>query len=198
MTVPWTFQVLLTMGSKIYHFEEDIKPDGTIHIDWKIAPDKDFMNDLSDDTRIKSHAVLRIYSEHTIVKPEQQKPATQTLNQGYYDTPDSKFCYLLGCEAIDIAALMQHSIDVNSGKVDHLRQREYDFPVQTNFCNTFCVCTVVPFETKPTFAEMQQMQLDLNIFRGGLAAYEKEEADAKLKNREPVHTDHAFMPSVLR
>lgn len=182
------------MGSKIYHFEEDIKPDGTIHIDWKFVPGEDFKDDLSDDTRIKSHAVLRIYSEHTMVK--QPEEGLQT-GQGY-DTPNSKFCYLLGCEAVDLATLMQHSIDVNTGKVDHLRQREYDFPVQTNFCNTFCICTVIPFETKPTFAEIQQMQQDLNLFRGGLAAYEREEAASKQERREPVHTDHPFMPSALR
>lgn len=209
-------KVLITMGAKIYHFEKDIDPrDGTIDIDWEFAPAKEFHDDPSDETRIKSHAVLRIYSEHTLVKPDDTPPTGS-----YYDTPDSKFCYLLGCEIIDLRSLMQRSIDVNgtneimdltspmqqqgintSGdatKVDHAKQREYDFAVQTNFCNTFCICSVVPFSNKLSHAELQQMQADLDSFHVGLKAYEQEEAAAKKQKRQAVHDGHPFKPSVLR
>jgi len=211
-------KVLITMGAKIYHFEKDIDPrDGTIDIDWEFAPAKEFHDDPSDETRIKSHAVLRIYSEHTLVKPD-DTPATGS----YYDTPDSKFCYLLGCEIIDLKSLMQRSIDVNrtneiigltslvqqqqqgietSGdatKADYAKQREYDFAVQTNFCNTFCICSVVPFSNKLSHAELQKMQEDLDSFHMGLKAYEQEEAAAKKEKRHAVHDHHSFKPSVLR
>lgn len=213
-------KVLITMGAKIYHFEKDIDPrDGTIDIDWEFSPAEEFRKDLSDRTRIKSHAVMRIYSEHTLVK-EDGDAGHATQPGSYYDTPDSKFCYLLGCEIIDLKSLMQRSIDVNgsneimgltspvqqqgmatSGEATvahHAKQREYDFAVQTNFCNTFCICSVIPFPNKLSREELHQMQADLDLFHVGLKAYEQEEAAAKREKRQAVHDSHAFKPSVLR
>lgn len=46
--------------------------------------------------------------------------------------------------------------------------------------------------------ELQQMRNELDIFKGGIAAYEMEECASKRDGRVPVHTDHAFMPSPLR
>lgn len=193
-------KLLITMGSKILHFENNINPDGTIDVDWTFAPMPGCEDDLSDDTRIKSHAVLRIYSEHTMVPPTPDAPIIQTGGGmvQYYHTPDSKFCYLTGCTAIDLAALMQHSIDVTTGKVDHATQREYDFAVQTNFCTTFNVCTVLPLTCIKDPKEILEMQQDLDLFRGGIAAYEREASLAKKEKREAVHVDHDFMSSILR
>lgn len=143
-------KVQITMGGQMMHFEKDIDPrTGTVDIDWTLTP---LSSELCDETRVKSHAVLRIYTEHTN-SVEDRKPSTNPeMNSGAskYSTPESKFCYLTGCEAIHLPALMQHVIDVNTGKVDATKQREYDFAAQTNFCNTFNLCTVLPFDTPMT------------------------------------------------
>ena len=86
----------------------------------------------------------------------------------------------------------------SSVQIDDSKKREYDFPVQTNFCNTFCVCSVLPFETKLSHTEVLEMQQDIDIFRVGLAAYAREDAAAKLENRPAIHTNHVFKPSVFR
>lgn len=180
-------KVQATMGCDMGHFEKDIAPDGTVTIDWKISP----INRLKQQARIKSHAVLRIYTEHTTVQDDIDE-------KQQIDSPQHTFCYLTGCEAIDLTALMQHTIDVNTGKVNTDLDRDYDFAAQTNFCNTFNICTVVPFEQPLTQQEILQMKRNLDIFKGGIAAYEMEEAMAKKEKREPIHTNHAFMPSCLR
>jgi hypothetical protein len=41
-------------------------------------------------------------------------------------------------------SLMQHSIDVTSGKIKPSEYRDYDFALRTNFCNTFVVGSVLP------------------------------------------------------
>jgi hypothetical protein len=186
-------KVLITMGAQIMHFEGDIDPKtGCIDVDWKFEPfqKEDIFGhpsscckkatDLTDETRIKSHAVIRVYTHHV------------------NECDGSKFSYLLGCEAIDLCALMQHSLDLNFGKINASECREYDFPIRTNFCNTFVLCTVLPLETKPGLKQMQGMQQQLDLFRGGIAAYEKEQMLATKEGRDPVHVHHVFMPSVLR
>lgn len=220
-------QVLITMGSKILHFEDNIKPDGTVTVDWTFQPMKGWEDNLSDETCIKSHAVLRIYSEHTMVPPEKAAaaappttgqsaaaaedflPETPTLRMAnnsskatlkqIYDTPDSKFCYLTGCTAIDLAALMQHNLDVTTGKVDHVTQREFDFAAQTNFCNTFNVCTLLPLDDmQDPDKEILEMRQDLDRFREGLAAYDREAALAKKEGRGDISTSSTWcMSSIL-
>lgn len=179
-------KVLITMGGKIMHFEKDIDPaTGTVDVDWTFAPMPTAASTIDDDTRIKSHAIIRVYTEHTT--------ASAAANGG-------KFSYLLGCEAIDLCALMQHSLNVNMGRVDPHMERDYDFPIQTNFCNTFVLCTVLPLDNvaRPGLQQLQAMQQHLDLFRGGIAAYDREEAAAKREKRSPIHTGHMYMPSVLR
>ena len=77
-------------------------------------------------------------------------------------------------------------------------ERDYDFPIQTNFCNTFVLCTVLPLEQRPGLQQIQSMQQQLDIFRGGIAAYEREATMAKQQGRDPIHLGHMYMPSVLR
>jgi hypothetical protein len=213
-------KVQITMGSKIMHVEKDIDPrTGTVDIDWTFSAMDAFASELSDQTRIQSHVVMHIYTEHTNSVEEQEMQQQQKRQQQYVgaeasssvqsfaqaNSPiiqrknrDPKFCYLTGCEVIHLPALMQHVIDVNTGKINTATQREYDFPVQHNFCATFNLCTVVPFETPLTQKEIQQMQSELDIFKGGIAAYEMEAAAAKREGRDPMHIGHAFMPSPLR
>ena len=209
-------KVQITMGSKIIHFEKDIDPrTGTVDIDWTFAPIDAIASELScddeddDQTRIQSHAVFHTYTEHTNTVLEHKELSqanacssaqsfAKEQQQQQHKNRDPKFCYLIGCEVIHLPALMQHVIDVNTGKVNAATQREYDFPVQHNFCATFNLCTVVPFETPLTQKEIQQMQNELDIFKGGIAAYEMEAASAKREGRTPMHTGHAFMPSPLR
>ena len=201
-------KVQMTMGKNILHFEGDIDPqDGTIHIDWDIAP-----IDPNSNERIQSHAIFRTYSEHTYVTEEESKEeenhyrmqtgeaittrsATTSRDKNISKKPPT-FCYLLGCEPIDLCALMQHTLDINTGKVKPTH--EYDFAARTNFCGTFNICTVVPFDPPMSQKEIQQMQQELDVFRGGIASYIMEEAAAKNDGRKPVHEGHMYMPSVLR
>ena len=69
-------RVLITMGGKIMHFEKDIDPaTGTVDVDWTFTPIQQNVQDISDDdTRIKSHAIIRVYTEHTFVHPEDANP----------------------------------------------------------------------------------------------------------------------------
>ena len=112
-------KVLITMGADVYHFEQDLNQDGILRVDWHIDA-------TGPNAFVMSHAVIRIYTQHTMVKPEDingvktgSEMGTKSNNDGEccYDTPDSKVCYLLGCTPIDLAAMMQHSLDVNTGKV---------------------------------------------------------------------------------
>lgn len=194
--------VLITMGGSIQHFEGEIDArTGTILVDWIFAPipaQDDLRKNVSEDERrIKSHAIMRVYSSHT-----DQKSGT-------------KFSYLLGASAIDLASLMQHNIHVNSGLVDTDHEHKYDFAVRTNFCNTFVLCTVVPFafgaggvgknlnihmgrEMGSQQKDVQLLKQQLHILTSSLKAYEDEENLALKQNRQPVHSDHHFMPSVLK
>lgn len=189
--------VLITMGKDILHFEKNIDPkDGTVHVDWMFTPRQN--NEITDSTflehsdmdycecpeeqddsrRIKSHAIMRVYSSHT---------DPQTGN---------KYSYLLGCEAIDLGALMQHTIHVNSGHVDPARDHQFDFALRTNFSNTFVVCTVLPTTTQAF--NIHAVQEQLNLLRTSVAAYEHEEVLAQKQGRKADHSAHDFMPSVLR
>lgn len=209
--------VLITMGKDILHFEKDIDPaTGIVDVNWMFVPKPDNsvevqhsgnvftglqpMNimkkqpkssaeDLKsqavssrlniwnseDSKRLKSHAIIRVYSSH--IDPKS----------------GSKFSYLLGCEAIDLAALMQHNIHVNSGRVNPDQEHEYDFALRTNFCNTFVVCTILP-----SGKNVHALQQQLDLLRTSLSSYEEEETLARQQGRTPDHTGHAFMPSVLR
>jgi hypothetical protein len=199
-------RIQITMGKDIMHFEKDIDPiTGTVDIDWKFRP----ILQTGQDIKIPSHAVLRIYAKHihsveedpicvsrlnaSVAKKKAGKPAAAVSS-----SKDAVFHYLLGCEAIHMPSLMQLVLDVNTGKIDTEKQREYDFAAQTNFCSTFNLCTVVPFEKPLSTAEIQQMRNQLDIYKGGIAAYEMEVAAAKKEGREPVLTGHAYMPSPLR
>ena len=83
--------LLITMGGEIEHFEGSIDPcTGTIHVDHVFRPLGRAVD--NDKHRIKTHAVMRVYTSH--VDPKS----------------GSKFSYLLGCEAIDLAALMTHTV----------------------------------------------------------------------------------------
>jgi hypothetical protein len=93
--------LLISMGKDIVHFEKQVDPaTGIVHVDWMFVPDPNVSTKTGDSVKIKSHAVLHEYSSHV-------------------DTvTGSKYSYLLGCEAIDLASLMQHAIHVNSGMVN--------------------------------------------------------------------------------
>lgn len=197
-------KVQMTMGADIKHFEKDIDPrTGIVDVDWDITPiDPD--NKL--DAKIMSHAVFRTYCQHenSVDVPTEERVFSTSREIGQERTtrknPEPVFNYLLGCEAVHLPALMQHVIDVNTGKVDPATQREYDFPLQTNFCTTFNICTVLPFEKPLSHAEIQQMQNELDIFKGGLAAYEMEVSNAKKEGRklEPKSNRHMFVTSPLK
>lgn len=192
--------VLITMGADILHFEGEIdRHTGILDVDWKFVPTADvcarpspgdkMSTGLSmptvgvssthmDNTSrmLKSHAVMRVYTRNV-------DPHSGTV-----------FSHLLGCEAIDLAALMQHSIHVNSKSVDPEKDHQYDFSLRTNFCNTFVVCTVLPTLNDTTKLQQQQLQ----ILQTSLASYEQEEYLAAKEGRTANHSSHAFMPSVLR
>jgi hypothetical protein len=193
--------VLITMGGSIQHFEGEIDPStGTVMVDWMfspIPPEQDLRKRsvTEEDKRIKSHAIIRVYSSH--VDPKS----------------GTKFSYLLGSSAIDLASLMQHNIHVNSGLVNADKEHQYDFAIRTNFCNTFVLCTVVPFvhdlqqqqgnlalgrEMLGQQKEVQLLNQQLHILRSSLKAYEDEEDLALSQKREPNHLHHSFMPSVLK
>ena len=181
------------MGAKIYHFEDNILLDGTIHVNWNFSAGDAFTDDLSNQTRIKSHAVTSVYSLHTMVKPGLaagaaeatglQTGATLKPNGEYYDHPDSKFCYLIGSEIIDVAALMQSSIDVNQEALllktsdnafnpkSH-SQREYDFPcaLQSGITN---------YELKNTDT-VPLKPVSYDKFKAGEYETEKSKSDAKI------------------
>jgi hypothetical protein len=61
-----------------------------------------------------------------------------------------KFSHLLGCSTLDLAQLMQHSINVSSNKVESVltstspEANDCTFALRTNFCNTFVLCAVLP------------------------------------------------------
>jgi hypothetical protein len=170
--------LLITMGKDILHFEKQIDPaTGIVDVDWMFVPDPNASTKSGDNVKIKSHAVMRVYSSH--VHPE----------------TGSKYSYLLGCEAIDLAALMQHTIHVNSGMVNPEKDHEYDFALRTNFCNTFVVCTVLP---TPGGCNVHAIQQQLDLLRTSLNAYAEEESLAQKQGRDADHSKNNFMPSVLR
>ena len=190
--------VLITMGGDILHFEKDIDTStGIVDVDWKFSSSPttatttqqqqqtglSFMGSgnsnkqQQDSTRIKSHAVMRVYASHTDPKS------------------GMKFSHLLGCEAIDLAALIQHSIHVNSGRINPKDEHQYDFALRTNFCNTFVVCTVLPMPSQQT--NVQYMQKQLQMLQSSLDAYRQEEISAKKQGRSANHENHDFMPSIL-
>lgn len=79
-------KVLITMGGKMQHFEKRIEKDGTVDVDWLCTPMEQYRGILSDETRIKSHAIIRVYSEHTVVQPHQTTPSEDSL----YTMPDAR------------------------------------------------------------------------------------------------------------
>lgn len=106
-----------------------------------------------DEQRIKDCAIMRLYT-HSF------DPKT-----------GDKFSHLLGCSAIDLVKLMEHSYNVTASEglycfnaspssssssssssviniIPASELREYDIPLRTNFCNTFALCTVAPFGGK--------------------------------------------------
>lgn len=144
--------VLITMGKGIRHFEGTIDPKtGTVMVDWMFSPieeDDELHEHIDEDERrIKSHAIMRVYCAHV-------DPRT-----------GSKFSYLLGSSAIDLAALMQHNIHVNSGLVDPEKEHQYDFAIRTNFSNTFVICTVLPFVDSGLKVENSDLNIGEAIFR---------------------------------
>lgn len=128
--------VLITMGRKITHFEGELDPlTGTVDVDFTFTPiissDEHLglhaYDPCDPERKIKDCAILRVYSA------------------SYDPRTGDKFSHLLGCQAIDLCSLMQHSINVSSpGKIKPSEYRDYDFAVRTNFCNTFVLGSVLP------------------------------------------------------
>ena len=83
-----------------------------------------------------------------------------------------RFSHLLGCYAVDLGKLMEHSHNVTASaplycfadkevhtagiptagasnpEIHPHEMRQYDFPLRTNFCNTFGICSVLPLGGK--------------------------------------------------
>lgn len=161
--------LLITMGADVLHFEGDIDPStGIVNVDWKFTPQ-------TKDAKLMSHAIMRVYSSRTDPRS------------------GSKFSHLLGCEAIDMGALLQHSINVNTNRCSKDKEADYDFVLRTNFCNSFAVCSVLPCNSFDAKGQQNQLQ----ALRQGLATYAEEEALATKEKRVPDHASNLYMPSVL-
>lgn len=102
--------LLITMGRKITHFEGEIDPlTGSIDVDFKFTPivssDQHLVKTLGKydpendpEQRLKDCAIMRLYT-HSI------DPKT-----------GDRFSHLLGCTAVSLVDLMEHSLNVTSSE----------------------------------------------------------------------------------
>jgi hypothetical protein len=142
--------VLITMGRKITHFEGNVDPvTGTLDVDWT------FSHIISDDEHLSD---LKQVDPHDIERKFKDCVVMRAYCADYDPNTGDKFSHLLGCETVDLCSLMQQSIDVcTPGKINPEDNRKYDFPLRTNFCNTFVIASVIPMwgEAVCTMKEVQ-------------------------------------------
>lgn len=107
-------------------------------------------------------------------------------------------CYLIGAEAVDLAALCASTLTITPGSgytpEQGAEKPETAFPVMHNFCETSASCEIMEATKGHGLDEMRR---DLEALRAGVRRYTEEEEEAAKVPRRANHSGCRHMPSAL-